>query len=115
MTGDPRQSNGHRRRQAAKRFAAANAECALCRGARGPIDYLAPRNHNYPLSLAIDEIAPVSRWREFGYGSAKECATDPSNWQPTHWVCNAQASDKRVPGGRAARLTANCDRPTGAF
>lgn len=95
MARNPRQSNGNARRKAAKRFAAMDAPCALCHGKRGAIDYQAPRNHMFPLSLAIDEIKPVSRWREFGYASADECARDQSNWQPTHWICNAQASDKR--------------------
>ena len=94
---DPRQRNGNARRKAAKRFAAMDAPCAICHGARGPIDYSAPRNHMFPLSLAIDERAPVSRWREFGYSSREDCACDQSNWQPAHWICNAQASDKRAP------------------
>ena len=94
---DPRQKNGHARRKAAKRFAATDAPCALCHGARGPIRYDQPRNHMFPLSLAIDERFPVSRWSEFGYDSPESCATDFFNWQPTHWICNAQASDKRKP------------------
>ena len=89
---DPRQSNGRARKRAAQRYAAIDAPCALC---GGPIDYEAPRNHNFPMSLVIDEIKPVARWREFGYSSAKECATDPGNWQPAHYSCNAQAGDKR--------------------
>ena len=94
---DPRQRNGNARRKAAKRFAAADAPCAICRGARGPIRYDQPRNHLFPLSLAIDERFPVSRWQEFGYASKEACACDPSNWQASHWICNAQASDKRKP------------------
>lgn len=109
---DPRWSNGNARRKAAKRFAAIDAPCALCKGARGPIDYMAPRNHHFPLSLAIDEIAPVSRWAEFGYPSAKACATDPSNWQPAHYVCNALASDKRD-ARRAAKAAS--DSTSGTF
>lgn len=98
---DPRQSNGRARRRAARQFAAMNAPCALCRGARGAIRYDQPRNHMFPLSLAIDEIRPVSRWREFGYESAKACASDPNNWQPSHYICNSEASDKRKPKPRA--------------
>lgn len=89
---NPRQSNGGARRKAAKQYAATNAPCALCGGA---IRYDQPRSHMFPLSLAIDEIRPVSRWREFGYASADACATDPNNWQPTHYACNARASDKK--------------------
>ena len=92
---DPRQSNGRARKRAAQRYAAMDAPCALCHGARGPIRYDQPRSHLFPLSLAIDEIRPVARWAEFGYSSAKECASDPYNWQPAHYVCNALASDKR--------------------
>lgn len=107
---NPRQSNGNARRKAAKRYAAMDAPCALCHGMRGPIRYDQPRNHMFPLSLAIDEVKPVGRWREFGYSSARECATDPSNWQPAHWVCNALASDKRKqPAVRRA------DAPSGTF
>ena len=95
MAKNPRQSNGNARRKAAQRYAAMGAPCALCHGLRGEIRYDQPRNHMYPLSLVIDEIKPVSRWREFGYESAEACATDPNNWQPAHYICNAIASDKR--------------------
>ena len=94
---NPRQSNGRARTRMAKRYAAMDAPCALCHGARGPIRYDQPRNHNFPLSLVIDEIVPVSRWKEGGYQSARACASDPNNWQAAHWVCNAEASDKRKP------------------
>ena len=94
---DPRQRNGNARRKAARRFAAMDAPCAICHGLRGPIHYDEPRNHMFPLSLAIDERHPVARWAEFGYASREECAQDQSNWQPAHWICNAQASDKRKP------------------
>lgn len=106
---NPRQSKRGARLRAAARFAAADAPCALCRGRRGPIHYGEPRDHLHPLSLVIDEIAPVSRWSEFGYTSARECARDESNWQPAHRICNAEASDKRRPQRRAH------DRPSGAF
>ena len=109
MSRNPRQSNGHARRKAARAYAAQDAPCALCRGARGPIRYDQPRNHLFPLSLAIDEIVPVSRWREGGYGSRDECARDVGNWQPTHWICNAEAGDKRKPAKR------HHDVPSGTF
>ena len=110
---NPRQDAGRARKRAAMRYAAADAPCALCGGRRGPIDYTAPRNHMFPLSLAIDERVPVSRWREGGYSSARECACDESNWQPAHWVCNSMAGDKR---GRKSKLPAIArDVPSGAF
>jgi hypothetical protein len=92
---NPRQVKARERRKAAARYAAQDAPCGICNGARGPIDYMAPRSHLYPLSLVIDEKVPVSRWRESGYPSADACACDPSNWQPAHWICNSQAGDKR--------------------
>ena len=109
---DPRQKAGHLRRQAARRYAATDAACGICHGARGPIRYDQPRNHMFPLSLAIDEIRPVSRWREFGYESREACACDPGNWQPAHWICNAQASDKKKP---LARTIAVRDVTSGTF
>ena len=113
MSANPRQRNGSARRKAAKRFAAMDAPCAICGGARGPIDYGAPRSHMFPLSLAIDERAPVSRWREFGYASRDECASDPANWQPAHWVCNSLAGDKR---GHVPRSVARApDATSGTF
>ena len=110
---DPRWANGNARRKAAKRFAAMNAPCALCNGARGEIHYDEPRDHLHPLSLAIDEIRPVSRWMEFGYKSARECATDPSNWQACHYLCNAQAGDKRKP--KKVKRIAVRDATSGTF
>lgn len=110
MTSNPRQANGNARRKAAKRFAAMGAECALCHGRRGPIDYSAPRSHLFPLSLVIDERVPVSRWKEGGYPSRLACATDQSNWQPAHWACNAEASDKRK-----VRKPVERDEPSGTF
>lgn len=94
---NPRGANGYGRVKAARRYAAMDAPCALCHGARGPIRYDQPRDHLHPLSLAIDEIRPVARWREFGYESARACAADPRNWQPSHYACNSEASDKRKP------------------
>ncbi|MBF1023475.1 MAG: hypothetical protein HXK85_10475 [Lachnospiraceae bacterium] len=42
----------------------------------------------------IDEIKPVSRWREFGYHSAREAAEDFDNLQAAHYYCNAMKSNK---------------------
>ena len=103
-----RQSKAAARVRAAKRYAAMSAPCGICKGRRGPIDYAAPRSHLYPLSLVIDEIRPVARWREFGYASARDCARDESNWQPAHWICNAQKGD----GRRARKQPDRRDEPT---
>ena len=110
---NPRQVKGRLRKKAAQRFAAINAPCALCKGARGDIHYDEPRDHLHPLSLAIDEIRPVSRWREFGYESAIACACDPDNWQATHTICNSEAGDKRK--AKKVKLIASKDRPSGTF
>ena len=107
----PRQSNGRQRVKMAKRYAAMNAPCALCGGRRGDIPYDEPRSHLFPLSLVIDEIKPVARWREFGYSSPQECASDPNNWQPAHYICNAEAGDKRKP----RRKRVNRDVGSGTF
>lgn len=115
MAGNPRQGAKSARKRAAKRYAACDAPCALCHGARGPIRYDQPRDHLHPLSLAIDEIAPVSRWEEFGYPSARACACDPANWQPAHWICNAIASDKRRGRMAAMKKVERADRPSGTF
>jgi 5-methylcytosine-specific restriction endonuclease McrA len=42
----------------------------------------------------VDEIIPVSRWREYGYSSAEAAAQDWSNLQPAHYCCNAAKSNK---------------------
>ena len=49
---------------------------------------------NHPLSFVIDEIKPVSRWREFGYPSPRAAAEDWNNLQAAHYCCNAAKSNK---------------------
>jgi 5-methylcytosine-specific restriction endonuclease McrA len=46
------------------------------------------------LSFVIDEIRPVSRWKEFGYDSPAAAAQDWDNLQAAHWICNAKKSNK---------------------
>lgn len=70
------------------------APCGICGGRLGPIHYDEPSDHLHPLSFVIDEIHPVSRWREFGYESAAAAAQDFSNLQAAHYCCNAAKSDK---------------------
>lgn len=109
---NPRQYAWRERRKAGERFAAMNAPCGICGGARGGIHYDEPRNHHFPLSLVIDEIHPVARWEEFGYASARACACDPLNWQPAHYICNLEASDKRK---RRKRRIGTNDATSGTF
>lgn len=68
--------------------------CGICHGRLGPIHYDEPSDARHPLSFVIDEIRPVSRWREFGYGSPEEAAQDWDNLQPAHWICNQAKSNK---------------------
>lgn len=94
MAANPRSANGNLRRKYRARFKAMAAPCGICRGALGPIDYEAPSNSTHPLSFVIDEIRPISRWREFGYDSPEAAARDWSNLQAAHYCCNAAKSNK---------------------
>lgn len=76
---------------------AAGCECGICKGKLGPIHYNEPSNAKHPLSFVIDEIKPVSRWKEFGYASARAAAEDWNNLQAAHYYCNALKSNKVGP------------------
>ena len=91
---NPRSANGNLRRKYRARFKAIGAECGICHGRFGPIHYDEPSDAHHPLSFVIDEIRPVSRWREFGYPSARAAAEDWTNLQAAHYCCNAAKSDK---------------------
>lgn len=69
------------------------APCGICRGRLGPIHYDEPSDAQHPLSFVIDEIKPVSRWKEFGYDSPEAAAKDWNNLQAAHWCCNAAKSN----------------------
>lgn len=75
------------------RFKAMGLPCAIC---GRPIHYDEPSNSKHPLSFVIDEIRPVSRWREFGYDSPTQAALDVNNTQPCHWICNAKKSARTM-------------------
>ncbi len=68
--------------------------CGICRGRLGPIHYDEPSDAQHPLSFVIDEIRPVSRWKEFGYSSPAAAAQDWDNLQAAHWICNQRKSNK---------------------
>ena len=91
---NPRYANGNLRRKFRARFKAMCAPCEICHGRLGEIHYDEPSDAWHPLSFVIDEIKPVSRWREFGYGSAREAAEDRDNLQAAHYCCNAAKSNK---------------------
>ena len=93
MASNPRTLNGNLRRKYRARFRAMNAPCGICNGRFGEIHYDEPSDHRHPLSFVIDEIKPISRWREFGYGSARQAAEDWNNVQAAHYRCNAIKSN----------------------
>ena len=97
--GNPRYANGQLRRRNRARLRAMGGECGICHGRFGPIHYDEPSDAQHPLSCVVDEIKPVSRWREFGYPSARAAAEDWSNLQPAHWFCNAQKGNKTGQNG----------------
>ena len=98
MANNPRYSNGALRRKNRARFKAMGLPCHIC---GKPIHYDEPSDHKHPLSFVIDEIIPVSRWKEAGYSSARQAAEDWNNLAPAHYCCNL-AKGNRVPlsGGR---------------
>lgn len=97
--GNPRYANGQLRRRNRARLRAMGGECGICHGRFGPIHYDEPSDAQHPLSFVVDEIKPVSRWREFGYPSARAAAEDWNNLQPAHWFCNAQKGNKTGQNG----------------
>ena len=100
---NPRRANGTLRRKNRARFKAMNAPCGICRGRLGEIHYDEPSDAQHPLSFVIDEIKPVSRWKEFGYPSARAAAEDWSNLQAAHYICNLKKG-ARVDGMLAERV-----------
>ena len=92
---NPRYKNGNARRKAQAHFRAMNASCGICGGRLGPIHYDEPSDASHPLSFVIDEIKPVSKWRQFGYDSPEAAAQDVNNLQAAHRCCNA-AKGSRV-------------------
>ena len=94
MSSNPRYANGEKRRKNRARIKAMGMPCGICRGRLGPIHYDEPSDCRHPLSFVVDEIKPVSRWKEFGYSSARACAEDFDNLQPAHYICNQMKSNK---------------------
>ena len=108
-TTNPRTVNGNFRRKMRRKFQTEGAPCGICRGALGPIRYDQPSDSAHPLSFVIDERLPVSRWREFGFASARAAAESVENLQAAHYVCNAKKGSKiqtqagRGPGAKMQR------------
>ena len=91
---NPRYSNGTLRRKHRARFRAMNAPCGICGGRLGAIHYDEPSDAQHPLSFVIDEIKPVSKWRQYGYSSPREAAKDWNNLQAAHYCCNQAKGNK---------------------
>ena len=94
---NPRYKNGTLRRKHRARFKAMNAPCGICNGRFGPIHYDEPSDAKHPLSFVIDEIRPISHYKDYGYGSKEEAAQDWNNLQAAHYCCNAAKSDRVAP------------------
>ena len=94
MATNPRYTNGSLRRKNRARLKAMGAPCGICKGKLGPIHYDEPSDSKHPLSFVIDEIHPVSRWREFGYDSPRAAAEDFNNLQAAHYCCNQSKGNK---------------------
>ena len=91
---NPRNQNGNLRRKNRARFRAMDAPCGICKGRLGPIHYDEPSDAQHPLSFVIDEIKPISRFKEFGYSSKREAAEDWENLQAAHYICNQKKGAK---------------------
>lgn len=90
-------SNPRRRKRNRERIKAMGLPCHIC---GKPIRYDEPTDAKHPLSFVVDEIIPVSRWREFGYDSPEAVANDFSNLAPAHYACNAMKGNKVAGEGR---------------
>lgn len=93
---NPRAANRTLRNKYRARLRSMDAPCGICKGRLGPIHYDEPSDALHPLSFVIDEIKPVSRWKEFGYDSPRAAAEDWSNLQAAHRICNAAKGAKLV-------------------
>ena len=110
MAINPRYQNGALRRRNRARFKAMGLPCHIC---GRPIRYDEPSDYKHPLSFVIDEIKPVSKWREFGYNSPRQAAEDFNNLAPAHYICNQAKSNKvgHPPGGSKLKINV----PDGAW
>lgn len=91
---NPRYANGSLRRRNRERMKAMQLPCGICKGRLGRIHYEEPSDSKHPLSFVIDEVHPVSRWKEFGYSSRREAAEDWNNLQASHFICNQYKSNR---------------------
>ena len=106
MTNNPRYKNGNLRRKNRARFRAMDAPCGICKGRLGRIHYEEPSDSKHPLSFVIDEIKPVSKWKQYGYDSPEAAAQDWNNLQAAHYCCN-QAKGARTPEDNRVKVIMN--------
>lgn len=98
MSHNPRRSNSTLRNKQRKYWKQRGLPCGIC---GQPIDYSlhyitderTGKRRMHPYAFVVDEIIPVSRWREGGYSSPEACALDLSNQRPAHYICNARRGD----------------------
>ena len=86
------------------------APCGICGGRLGEIHYDEPSDYMHPLSFVIDEIIPVSKWKQYGYDSPQAVARDPGNLQAAHYCCNAAKGAKTGYRGAGQAKTINVYR-----
>ena len=91
---NPRWQNANLRRKYQARFRAMDAPCGICHGLLGRIHYEEPSDPAHPLSFVIDEIIPISRYKEGGFDSPREAAEAWTNLQAAHRCCNAWKKDR---------------------
>lgn len=101
---NPRHKNGNARRKMRARFKAMGLPCAIC---GRPIHYDEPSDAQHPYSFVIDEILPVSRYREFGYSNPTQAALDWDNVQPCHYACNQKKGARTMEELRKKNRTFN--------
>lgn len=94
---NPRNANGHRRRQARTRVLAEETHCALC---RRQVDTTLP--HGLPTSPEVDENIPVSRG-----GSP----IDRANLALMHRACNQWKSNRTLKEALATLATGTNAQP----
>lgn len=86
--GNPRYSNGHRRRRLRARVLATETWCGIC---GGKVDKTLPPND--PGAPEVDEILPVS----LGGDPLKR-----SNVQLAHRICNQRKGNRIAPAGETS-------------
>lgn len=92
MAYNPRNANGTQRRRRRAEVKSWGNPCWIC---DRPIDPTLKTPH--PMSFELDEVIPVSKWREGGYESPEACAADPNNARlSTHRRCNSWRGNKSV-------------------